>query len=93
MALRDYLGRLGLPLGLLPAVSRIYQECESRFWLIDNSSEMSSVMDGHVGKKGSGKKEGGIKRVDGVSRWEELRECVAFHTKVCIKMQRFLSGE
>ncbi|KAL7545163.1 hypothetical protein ACHAWF_008518 [Thalassiosira exigua] len=74
-AFRDCLSSLDLPPSLLPPVLESYAKCQSRLWIVDNSSRMK-VRDSHVGRgrnrNGSG--EAIVERIDDVSRWEELQE-------------------
>ncbi|KAL7533894.1 hypothetical protein ACHAXR_005518 [Thalassiosira sp. AJA248-18] len=83
-AFRECLTSLSLPPGLLSSVLQSYQTCDSRLWLIDNSSSMK-IRDSHVGRgcnqHGSGAN-AIIERLDNVSRWGELQETVAFHAKM-----------
>lgn len=100
--LRDALASLGLPPGLVVPAVETSRRCDSRLWLLDNSSRMS-IRDGRVAvvaRAGGGDRRagrdplakareggafgagGGIERVDGVSRWKELQECVAFHSRI-----------
>lgn len=78
-ALREALASMNLPPALLSSVFQSYLACDSRIWLVDNSSRMK-VRDSHVGR--NGRERGTVERVDGASRWEELRECVSFHSKM-----------
>ena len=79
-ALRECLASsIGLPHELLSLAYQSYKSCDSWVWLLDNSSRVK-VRDSHVGRRGEEK--GSIERVDDVMRWEELHECVAFHTKM-----------
>lgn len=87
-AFRDCLSSLGLPAPLLPSVLRAYDECDSRLWLLDNSS-MMRVRDSHVGRCTGGSPGSGptsetirVDRCDNASRWEELQETVAFHARM-----------
>jgi len=84
-ALGECLSSLGLPPGLLSPAYHNYLNCESRMWLLDNSSHMKK-QDSHVGR--SLGREGGtlggsiVERVDRATRWEELKECVEFHAEM-----------
>ena len=82
-ALTDILASLSLPPGLLSATYQNYQHCESRIWLLDNSSRMN-VRDSHLGRPGQ-QVPGSIQRIDDIMRWEELEECVRFHTELASK--------
>jgi len=64
-------------------------------FLIDNSSRMK-IKDSHIGRSSAGstnRRDAAatgnghhkIERIDNVSRWEELHECVAFHAKMASK--------
>lgn len=81
-AFRDYLGAICLPSALLSSVLECYQSSSSRVWLLDNSSSMR-VRDSHIGR---GKSGGTIERFDDVRRWEELQDCVAFHSKMASRV-------
>ena len=93
-ALRRHLAALGLPPGLLSAVRREHAACHSQLWLLDNSSGMRA-RDAHVirdararrattdvrGVAGAGAGARPPERKDAVRRWDELRECVAWHAR------------
>ncbi|KAL7537488.1 hypothetical protein ACHAXR_007847 [Thalassiosira sp. AJA248-18] len=86
-ALRECLASIGLPPGLLSSVYKSYQTCEARMWVLDNSSQMKKH-DSHILAKGNGEDgddKGAIKRMDNVTRWKELQECVAFHSAMAAK--------
>jgi len=78
--LHQYIKGLGLPQGIFSTVSRNYRSCDSRLWLIDNSASMKEL-DSHL----IGGSIDTIRKKDNVSRWEELRECVAFHAKMAAR--------
>ncbi|KAL7526715.1 hypothetical protein ACHAXR_001618, partial [Thalassiosira sp. AJA248-18] len=78
--LHQYLKGLGLPEGLASTVSRNYKSCDSRLWLIDNSSSMK-VRDSHL----IGGSLESIQKKEPVSRWEELQETLAFHAKMSVR--------
>jgi len=80
-ALGECLASLNLPSGLLSSVYQTYLTCDSRVWLLDNSSRMQ-VRDSHISINCNGNTRGAIERFDGGTRWEELKECVAFHTRM-----------
>ena len=83
-AFRECLTELNLPSGLLSSVLDAYKSCDSRLWLLDNSSAMK-VRDSHVvrglNKTGSGATMI-VESMDNVTRWEELYETVTFHAKM-----------
>lgn len=85
-AFRETLVSLGLPTGLLSSVLQSYNSNDSRLWLIDNSSSMK-VHDSHVGGGKTTCSDGNviIEKVDNVTRWEELQETVAFHSRMASK--------
>ena len=85
--IREYISSMGLPLGLLPTVLDAYKTCESRIWLIENSTLMT-VKDSHRAKVGS-TLECCIKE-DGVQRWEELRECTKIHTRMASRAKSMI---
>eukprot|EP00571_Detonula_confervacea_P017836 CAMPEP_0172299274 /NCGR_PEP_ID=MMETSP1058-20130122/1631_1 /TAXON_ID=83371 /ORGANISM="Detonula confervacea, Strain CCMP 353" /LENGTH=1098 /DNA_ID=CAMNT_0013008681 /DNA_START=29 /DNA_END=3325 /DNA_ORIENTATION=- len=74
--LSRYLKKLGLPHGLLSIVLQNYHACEKSYWFIDNSASMQT-RDSHLMGDNSESVQ--------VSRWEELCECVCFHTKLSAK--------
>ncbi|KAL7528456.1 hypothetical protein ACHAWF_002566 [Thalassiosira exigua] len=74
--LKESLGSLGLPPGLVSEAYHNYQRCEARYWLLDNSQPMNA-MDSHLGRPNE--ERGSFDRIDGIMRWEELEECVRFH--------------
>jgi len=78
--LQQYLKGMGLPQGLVSTISRNYKSCDSRLWLIDNSLSMK-VKDSHL----IGGSLENIQKKDNVSRWEEMRESVAFHAKMAAR--------
>ena len=82
--LRDSLAALSLPPGLLSAVATIYRSCDLRLWLLDNSARMK-IRDGRVAECGGSGEGGSITCVGDVTRWEELHECVAFHTQLAAR--------
>lgn len=77
-----YFSMLGLPLGSISAILKVYHSLESRIWIIENSLEMMEK-DSHLivtqGNLDS------ITREDGVSRWTELHQCVDFHIKMAAR--------
>lgn len=81
-ALGKCLASMGLPAGVLSSVYQSYLACDSRLWLIDDSS-MMKIKDSHVGF--GGKERGTIERIDNVTRWIELKEYVSFHTLMTSK--------
>ena len=81
LLLYQYVKGLGLPKGVVSTVLRNYKACDSRLWLIDNSSSMSA-MDSHI----IGGKLHEIKKNETVSHWQELQECVAFHAKMAARV-------
>lgn len=87
---QSYLDYLGLPRGLLTSFSRDLHKCDLRVWLIDNSTAMLE-RDSH---RVSGSLDD-IKKIDGVTRWEELSSTIAFHvdmaTRCWIPTRSFVS--
>jgi hypothetical protein len=81
-ALENYLDHLGLPLGILPAVSDTYKAVNSRIMLIDNSVAMTTP-DSHLFKADCNFER--IQKTDKVSRWNELSQCVKFHAKMAAR--------
>ena len=83
-ALEDILSSLNLPPGLLSSVYQTYQHCDSRIWLLDNSARMN-VRDSHVSRPGNQLPDS-IQRIDDMMRWEELEECVRYHTSMASQL-------
>mmetsp|Transcript_5684 Transcript_5684/g.11685 ORF Transcript_5684/g.11685 Transcript_5684/m.11685 type:complete len:740 (-) Transcript_5684:174-2393(-) len=77
---QSYLDYLGLPRGLLKSFSRDLHKCDLRIWLIDNSTAMLE-RDSH---RVSGSLDD-IKKIDGVTRWEELSSTIAFHVDMATR--------
>ena len=81
-SLATYLDFLGLPAGLLPAVSQTYKKQNVRIFLLDNSHSMrksdATLLRAEAGFARIDKK-------DGASRWAELSQCVEFHTKMAAR--------
>ncbi len=77
---QSYLEYLGLPRGFLKSFSRDLHKCDLRVWLIDNSTAMLE-RDSH---RVSGSLEN-IKKIDGVTRWEELSSTIAFHVDMATR--------
>jgi len=74
--LSHYMTKLEMPSGVLSTVVRNYHSCEKRYWYIDNSSSMKKIDSHLMGDN--------FERIK-VSRWEELSECVCFHSKMSAK--------
>ena len=84
-AIREFLESLGLPPGLLSSSYLSYQHCHSRVWILDNSARMKA-RDSHVGRPGSEPyPTDSIERLDGFTRWDELRDCVSFHADMAAR--------
>ena len=80
--LRHYLTTLGLPIGCVPAILEVYNSMESRIWIVENSLQMM-YKDSHLLRSvGNFVK---IEKEDGVSRWNELQQCVNFHMKMAAR--------
>lgn len=77
-----YFSMLGLPLGSISAILKVYHSMESRIWIIENSHEMMKK-DSHLMLTGGNLDS--IIREDGVSRWAELHQCVDFHMKMAAR--------
>lgn len=78
-SLSKYLDFLGLPAGLLPALSSIYKSQNIRIVILDNSYSMRKPDATIMRADASFNK---IDKVDGASRWSELSQFVEFHTKM-----------
>ncbi|KAL7484024.1 hypothetical protein ACHAW6_009667 [Cyclotella cf. meneghiniana] len=81
-AFENYLDHLGLPPGILLAVSDTYKAMNSRIVLIDNSVAMTTA-DSHLLKADCNFER--IQKSDNVSRWNELSQCVKFHAKMAAR--------
>ena len=94
--LRHYFTTLGLPVGLLPAVLKVFNSMESRIWLVENSLEMMTTDSHLINVVGNFQR---ITKSDGATRWSEMQQCVDFHmkmaarcwipTKVCRLLNKF----
>lgn len=80
--LRHYFHTLGLPLGLLPSILKVYHSMESRIWVIENSLEMMHKDSHLLSTVGNFDK---IEKEDGASRWSEVQQCVDFHMKMAAR--------
>jgi len=80
-ALHKCLADLDLPLAMFPAVWQNYQACDSHLVVIDNSSLMK-VKDSHIGRNS---KDGRIKQISRITRWDELQEAMSFNCKLASK--------
>jgi len=72
-ALSQYLSKLDLPQGILPAVLKDFHALDSRVFMVENSGAMQARDAFLVG----GEREG-----EAVTRWDELTEYVTFHAKM-----------
>jgi hypothetical protein len=81
--LQNYIDYLSLPRGLFPAIDKVYRAMDGRIWLIDNSYAMNE-MDSHVIRSDPDFEQ--IAKHDGVSRWDELSQCVEFHIKMASRV-------
>ena len=68
------LRRDGFPRGLAEEMMRTKMFCPLRYWLIDNSGSMKKKDGRRMGNGGGGHEK--------CSRWEELRDSIAFHSKL-----------
>ena len=80
--LRHYFTTLGLPVGLLPAMLKVFNSMESRIWLVENSLEMMTT-DSHLINVGGNFQK--ITKSDGATRWSEMQQCVDFHMKMAAR--------
>lgn len=72
-----YLDDQGFPVGMIHSL-QVQKECfPVRIWILDNSSLMK-VQDAHILR-------GNCERVDHVTRWEELKDCVAYHADLAAR--------
>ena len=84
-AVQELLASLKLPRRLLPPVMERYNSCNLTIWLLDNSSRMK-VCDSNIVKHIDGYDAGmKITRINNVSRWHELRDCMTFHSHMASK--------
>jgi len=74
-ALSQYLARLDLPQGILPAVLKDFNSLDRRVFMIENSVEMQAN-DAFLLKGENTEK---------VTRWDELTEYVTFHSKMAAR--------
>jgi hypothetical protein len=81
--LQNYIDYLSLPKGLFPAIDKVYKAMDGRIWLIDNSYAMNE-MDSHLIRSDPEFEQ--IEKQDGVSRWDELSQCVEFHIKMASRV-------
>ena len=77
-SIQEFLPTLRLPSGILSSVLECTNSCNSTLWLLDSSSSMK-VCDGRVVCSD------GMTSIDEVSRWHELRDCIAFHSYMASK--------
>jgi len=68
---QHFLLQQGVPSGMARALQSQKQQFAVSFWLLDNGSAMQ-VRDAHL----LGRDQDDVR---GVTRWEELRDCVAYH--------------
>jgi hypothetical protein len=81
-ALAKYLDFLGLPAGLLPAVSSTYKSQNIRIMILDNSYSMRKHDATLMRADSSFSK---IDKKEDVTRWSELSQFVEFHTKMAAR--------
>lgn len=81
-ALASYLHFLGLPPGLLPALSSIYKSQNIRIMILDNSHSMRKPDATLMRAEAEFSR---IEKREGVPRWAELSQCVEFHTKMAAR--------
>ncbi|KAL7567788.1 hypothetical protein ACA910_000540 [Epithemia clementina (nom. ined.)] len=67
-----FLQNQGFPSGMIQAVWHLKNVFPLRIWILDNSSYMI-VRDAHIIKPD-------YQQINDVTRWEELRECLTYHT-------------
>lgn len=79
LPLKHYINHLRLPPGCLSTIIDIYNQMDSRIWVIENSRSMKK-RDSHLIKASANYDH--IEKTDGVSRWSELSQCIDFHTKM-----------
>ena len=75
---RQYLEAQGFPTGMLRALNAQRQLFPVSFWILDNSSRML-VRDAHILR-------GNYRDVRGVTRWEELLDCLAYHADLSARL-------
>jgi hypothetical protein len=71
----QYLKSQGFSMGMIRALYAQKQSFPLRVWILDNSSTMA-VRDSHLLRGGG---------TDHVTRWEELKDCVAFHADLAAR--------
>lgn len=72
-----YLQSQGFPRGMIRALQVQKEFFPVRIWILDNSSFMN-VRDAHILK-------GNYENTDHVTRWEELQDCVAYHSDLAAR--------
>ena len=76
----QYLKSQGFSMGMIRAFQSQKDSFPLRVWILDNSSAMS-VRDAHI-VRGSQ-----LQSINHVSRWEELKDCLVFHTELTARFQ------
>ena len=80
--LESFIDRLGLPHGCLSTIIDVYNQMDSRIFIIENSRSMNK-RDSHLIK--ASPNYDCIEKKDGASRWSELAQCLDFHTKMAAR--------
>jgi len=75
---RQYLEAQGFPTGMMRALNAQRQCFPVSFWILDNSSSMR-FKDAHILR-------GNYRDVRGVTRWEELLDCLAYHADLSARL-------
>lgn len=69
----QYLKSHGFTMGMIRAFHSQKESFPLRIWILDNSSAMT-VRDAHIVRGNQ------LQSIDNVTRWEELKDCLYFHT-------------
>ena len=71
----QYLRNHGFSMGMINAFHSHKDSFPLRVWILDNSSAMG-VRDAHIVRGNQ------LQSIDNVTRWEELKDCLIFHTEL-----------
>ena len=80
--LSHYIERLGLPMASVSTLATVYRKMDARLWVVENSYAMQNK-DAKLLKAAANFER--IVMKDGVSRWEELSQCIDFHSKMAAR--------
>ena len=80
--LRQYIERIGLPEACITAIASMYEKMNARIWVVENSRAMQKKDSKLI--KATANLDRIVKK-EGVSRWEELSQCIDFHSKMAAR--------